>query len=111
MAEKIKNVELKVVGVTFKNDDGSSRADKIVEIAILGKEHFKVELEREPQNKYDPNAIKVVADGRQIGYIGKDFSGILAPMMDNEFRKFTATIKDCGEFKNRPYCVLLINEV
>ena len=111
MAEKIKNVELKVVGVTFKNDDGSSRADKIIEIATNGKENCKVELEREPKNQYDPNAIKVLADGKQIGYIGKDFSGILAQMMDNEFRSFTAVIKDCGEYKNRPYCIIIINEV
>lgn len=111
MAEKIANVDLKVVGVTFKNDDGSSRADKIIEVAIIGKEHCQVTIEREPSNKYDPNAIKVLVDGRQIGYIGKDFSSILAPMMDNEFRSFTAMIKDCGEYKNRPYCVITINEV
>lgn len=111
MAEKITNVDLKVVGVTFKNDDGSSRKDKIIEIATNGKENYQVTIEREPSNQYDPNAIKVLVDGRQIGYIGKDFSGILAPMMDNEFRSFTAVIKDCGEYKNRPYCVITINEV
>ena len=36
------NVELKVVGVTFKNDDGSSRADKIIEIATNGKENCRI---------------------------------------------------------------------
>lgn len=108
--EKISNVDLKVVGVTFKNDDGSSRADKIIEMS-QHKETVVIRLEREPQNKFDPNAIKVIADGVQIGYIGKDYAGILTPMMDNEFRQFTAKLKDCGEYKNRPYCEITINEL
>ena len=108
--EKITNVDLKVVGVTFKNDDGSSRADKIIEMS----QHMDtvvIQLEREPQNRFDPNAIKVIADGKQIGYIGKDFASILAPMIDNEFRRFLAKVKDCGEYKNRPYCEITINEL
>ena len=107
--EKIHNVELKVVGVTFKNDDGSSRSDKIIEMS-QHKESVIIDLVRESNNKYDPNAIKVLADGKQIGYIGKDYSSILAPMMDNEFRKFGAIVKDCGEYKNRPYCTIIVNE-
>lgn len=108
--EKITNVDLKVVGVTFKNDDGSSRADKILEMS-QHKDTVVIRLEREPMNRFDPNAIKVVADGKQIGYIGRDYSGILAPMMDNEFRQFSAKLKDCGEYKNRPYCEITINEM
>lgn len=108
--EKIANVDLKVVGVTFTNDDGSSRKDKIIEMSQY-KDKVVIQLEREPQNKYDPNAIKVLADGKQIGYIGKDYSGILAPMMDNEFRRFSARLKDCGEYKGRPYCEITINEL
>lgn len=108
--EKITNVDLKVVGVTFTNDDGSSRKDKIIEMS-QHKDTVVIQLEREPQNPYDPNAIKVMADGKQIGYIGKDYSGILAPMMDNEFRRFSAKVKDCGEYKNRPYCEITINEL
>ena len=107
--EKIANVDLKVVGVTFKNDDGYSRADKIIEMSQY-KDKVTITLEREPDNKYDPNAIKVLADGKQIGYIGKDYSSLLAPMIDNEFRKFNAKLKDCGEYKNRPYCEITINE-
>lgn len=108
--EKITNVDLKVVGVTFKNDDGSSRADKIVEMS-QNKDKVVIQLEREPQNPHDPNAIKVLADGKQIGYVGKDYSGILASMMDNEFRRFSARVKDCGEYKGRPYCQITVNEL
>lgn len=110
MADKIMNVDLKVVGVTFKNDDGSSRGDKIIEMS-QHKDKVVIQLEREPQNKHDSNAIKVLADGKQIGYIGKDYSSILAPMIDNEFRQFSAKLKDCGEYKDRPYCEITINEL
>lgn len=105
---KLQNVELKVVGVTFKNDDGSSRKDLIFNMC----DQSPIMLEREPNNKYDPNAIKVITDGGQIGYIGKDYSAILAEYMDAG-RQFTAKVKPkcVGEYKGRPYCTLLIDEV
>lgn len=106
--DKIKNVELKVVGVTFKNDDGSSRKDIIVNMT----DESPVMLEREPTNKYDVNAIKVLTDGGQIGYIGKDYSGILAPYIDAG-RQFTAVVKHkgVGIYQNRPFCTIIVNEV
>lgn len=106
MDNKIKNVDLKVVGVTFRNDDGSSRKDIILNMT----QESPVSLEREPDNKHDVNAIKVITDGGQIGYIGKDYSAILAPYMD-QGRQFIASVKSCGEYKNRPYCEITVNEV
>ena len=109
--EKIKNVDLKVVGVTFKNEDGTSRGDIIRELSERFKGmHPDVLLEREYDNKFDKNAIKVIADGKQIGYIGKDYAQILAEFMDAG-RKFTANVKDCGTYKNRPYCEITVQEV
>lgn len=104
---KITNVDLKVVGVTFPNEDGSSRRDIILE--MRGDE--PIELVREPNNQYDANAIKVLADGKQIGYIGRDYASIIAPMMDNNTAQFVAEIKDCGEYKKRPYCEITINQL
>lgn len=110
--EMITNVDLKVVGVTFKNDDGTSRKEKIMEMANLDNRcAVNIELVREPNNQFDVNAIKVIADGVQIGYIGKDFAALLSPMMDNEFRRFSASVKNCGEYKSRPYCEITINEI
>lgn len=52
---------------------------------------FPVELEREPDNEYDENAIKVniAADkkltklkGVQLGYLRKEVAAILAPKLD-----------------------------
>lgn len=110
--DKITNVDLRVVGVTFKNEDtGEKRGDIIRE--LMGSEtpeSIQIKLEREPNNMYDVNAIKVIADGRQIGYIGKDYAVLIAPLMDS-FEDFTATVKSIGEFKNRPYCEITINQL
>jgi hypothetical protein len=48
---------------------------------------FAVRLEREPENKFDVNALKVVIDkevrpGMHIGYISRDLAARLAVLMD-----------------------------
>lgn len=35
----------------------------------LEQREHKLELVEEPTNKYDPNAIKVIVDGKHIGYV------------------------------------------
>ena len=76
----------KIVGVTFKNNDGSDRQTIIeaLEDQLLENEHVSLILKRDPQNPYDHNAI-IVQDGqhRQIGFLSRDVSFTLAPMMDN----------------------------
>ena len=43
----------------------------------------RIWLEREPFNRYDVNAIKVVRNnGEQIGYISRHLARSLAPLMD-----------------------------
>lgn len=109
---KISNVDLKVVGVTFTNEGtGEKRGEIIRELAGSKKpEDINITLVREPENKYDMNAIKVLADDRQIGYIGKEYASIIAPLMD-ECEDFKATVKGIGEYKNRPYCEITINQL
>ncbi|MCF6095420.1 HIRAN domain-containing protein [Thermovorax subterraneus] len=41
-----------------------------------------VTLVREPNNKYDPNAIRVEVEGLHVGYIAKEFAAKLAFVMD-----------------------------
>lgn len=41
-----------------------------------------LELEREPHNQYDENAIQVIAHGEHIGYIQRDLAALIAPKMD-----------------------------
>lgn len=108
---KIKNVDLKVVGVTFKNEDtGEKRSDIIRELMAKSPEEIAIKLEREPDNRFDMNAVKVLADGRQIGYIGKEYASIIAPLLD-EYEEFDVKVKGIGEYKNRPYCEVTINQL
>lgn len=97
----IKNVKLKVVGVTFEG-----RQEIIKQ---LNKDDI-ITIRREPTNKFDTNAIAVWSEKGQVGYIGKDYASILAPMMDAG-TKFEATIAELDEYKNTHYIHILINEV
>ena len=102
----IKNVKLKVVGVTFTNEDGVSRQQIISELT----QGEQVIIRREPTNKFDTNAIMILSNNGQIGYIGKDYATILAPMMDAG-TQFDAKVADVGEYKNKYYVSININEI
>lgn len=68
-----------VKGVTFTNPDGTKRQEII---ATLHKGD-RLLLEREPQNQYDQNAIKVLTEKhQQIGYVAKKSAEQLAAAMD-----------------------------
>lgn len=108
---KITNVDLKVVGVTFTNEGtGEKRSEIIRELMNKKPEEIKIKLVREPENKFDMNAVKVLADDRQIGYIGKEYASIIAPLLD-EYEEFDTKVKGIGEYKNRPYCEITINQL
>lgn len=97
----------KVVGVTYLNEDGSSRRDIIAGLSSMD----KVRLEREPDNKYDPNAVRVcilVGDKwQQIGYLPKDVAAELAPEFDAGV-KYIVRIFVAGLYNGNPYCELSI---
>ena len=97
----IKNVKLKVVGVTFEG-----RQEIIKQ---LNKDDV-ITIRREPTNKFDKNAIMVVSEKGQVGYIGKDYATILAPMMDGG-TQFEAKIAELDVYKNTHYIHIMINEV
>jgi len=57
---------LNVAGASFNNDDGSER-QKIISRCKVGDELLLI---REPNNRFDPGAIKVTRlKGQQIGYL------------------------------------------
>ena len=65
-------LDTKIVGVSKDNSDGSSRQkiikEEVAEDDLLG-------LVLDPENKFDPNAIKVLSkNGNQIGYLSKDIA-------------------------------------
>ena len=70
----------KVVGVTFEG-----RQKKLADFYAATVKN--VTIERDHDNAYDENAVKVVGhgDGKDydLGFIGRDISSHLAPIMDN----------------------------
>jgi len=70
---------LKVSGVSHRNADGSSR-QKIIERCHPGE---IVLLIREPENRYDADAIRVCRQsGEQIGYVPAEHSAHLGEELD-----------------------------
>lgn len=70
----------KVVGVSFCKDYPSSIFSISGSVA-LGK--VALQLEREKDNQYDANAIKVNSDGKMIGYLPMFISNVLAKDIDS----------------------------
>lgn len=72
------SINTKIVGVTKINDKGIS-----IQLILPNlSEDSDLMLVREPNNPYDKNAIKVIADYQHIGYIKSDLAQTLAPIMD-----------------------------
>jgi len=55
-------------------------ASDVVEDLVQGQ---TLELRREPQNKYDKNAIEIYAGEAKLGYIAQMDNTVLAAMMDH----------------------------
>lgn len=99
----------KVVGVTFSNEDGSSRAKIIAGMT----ESDKVYLERDPYNKYDANAVKVCVlkngEKKQIGFLSKDIAANISPKLRRNIT-FNVIIQGVGIWNDRPFCEIEIHE-
>ena len=65
----------KLVGVTFDN-----RQEAIENHARM---NSRYRLVRQPDNKFDSNAVMVTANGRDIGYVPGRLAAELAPIIDN----------------------------
>ena len=100
----------KVTGVTFSNEDGTSRASIIARMS----ETDTICLERDPYNMYDSNAVKVcvLMDGvkQQIGFLEKGLAAELSPKM-RRGANFPVTIVGCGIYYERPYCEIEIDGI
>ena len=75
----------KVVGVTFSNEDGSSRTRIIAGMT----EYDKVCIERDTFKQYDANAVKVCVfkngEKKQIGYLAKIIAAEISPKLRFNF--------------------------
>lgn len=88
-----------VVGVTFANEeDGSKRQDIIRKLS--GEE--EVYLKREPENKFDSNAVAVMVVGKngdlKIGYIKAELARIFSEYWFHyKFNSMIKEIRNGGE--------------
>ena len=80
-----------VVGVSHKNPDGSDRQAHIKKYCKAG---APLTLEREPQNPHDPNAIAVLCNGVQIGYLRGRMAQEYAESIDDGQIEMTARVKE-----------------
>lgn len=79
-------VVVSVRGLTY-----GARADNARHVDVGG----PVRLEREPDNSYDPNAIRVrLGDGRDLGYVARDAARGLAGRLDDDLDAFHATVRE-----------------
>ena len=72
-----------VVGESFQRDHlvALLKKNKVIEV---GEFATSAMLELEPTNDFDPNAVKVMVDGLQVGYVPKTFSGDVTRMMNDK---------------------------
>ena len=67
-------IKTKLAGVTF--DGRQSVCAKLFE-------NVKLSLVREPENQYDKNAVAVIFEGQQCGYVPRELARILAEFIDS----------------------------
>ena len=97
--EPIRDFYTKVVGVSHRNSDGSSR-----QRALKGcRQGMALQLIPEPNNPYDSDAIAVMTEaGNQIGYIASDTASKLRHYIEKGFR-FQVKVKDItGGTREKP---------
>jgi hypothetical protein len=88
-------VEAKVAGVTFENRQA---------IVALLTDGERVSLIRDPENLFDPNAVKIIRwDRQQIGFLDRELAKIMAPKMDRYGGSFKATVY--RQSKSKPGCL------
>ena len=88
---------INVVGIPYENSDGSSRIKYLLALT----KNDKLKLVREPDNQFDPYAIKVVyGNDFQIGYIPRERSKLISNYLkfnyEYDIPNFTVERSDIG---------------
>ena len=79
-------MDLTLVGAKFRPAEARECLASLVE-------GDQVELRREPDNRFDPNAIQIWCEYHFIGYVAKHEAAVIAPDMDEDGSEyFEATI-------------------
>ncbi len=91
---KVKIYDNYVRGVNFRKNDFLSHIPQVNDV---------LQLEREPDNKYDRFAIKVQKDGRFLGYIAAYENITLALLMDQGVRLEASVSKVSENITDKKY--------
>lgn len=100
------NHEVDVVGLRFrwKKENRAILATTVAKGSIHG-----IRLVREPENKYDPNAVMVLLperlyDGKQLGYLRAESAALIAPKLDKGvLQVVSATLLNLDEDDAHPW--------
>ena len=96
--------EIKLLGTQnpdYRLSTAQLAKKKLVDVSIYEYKFkkLKAQLEEEPTNEYDPNAIKVMISGRHVGYIKKgSCTHVKKLIKTNSIKSITAIISG-GNYK------------
>ena len=94
-ALSVRQIHTKAVGVTYANDDGTSRQQLLRQIA-KNPQNVNVSLKREPRNRFDSNAVAIQANGHVIGHLSRELAADIAPIIDAGGDAFATAIALTG---------------
>lgn len=96
----VKGFYTKLVGVSFLNNDGSSRQGILNQCSDISEENpLPLYLARDTENPYDPNAIAVYTEeGKQLGYLSRKINEIVAPWLEQGENVFVEGVCITGGF-------------
>ncbi|WP_348266872.1 HIRAN domain-containing protein [Edaphobacter paludis] len=102
-----KHFYTKVVGVSFQNSDSSSRQDTIQSLIVCQ----ELEFRKEPQNKFDPNAILLCTqNGLGIGYLNERLAGEVTRSLNKgvSWRCYVRRVLHAADTKNWGVTVCMV---
>ena len=96
----VSHYEKNLLLLANKNDNFMLNKKQLVKKTLLNKNIYeytffpkKVELIEEPDNEYDPNAVKVLIDGQHVGYIKRGSTSHVKKILNsNNVKEITAKI-------------------
>lgn len=87
----LQSINTKIVGVSKKNEDGTSIQRILKSMAEEDCEGDLLTLTHDPENPHDSNAVMVYHDGDHIGYLSAELAAELAEAVDEDRVEATIT--------------------
>lgn len=79
----IKEDSFKVAGLYYYQEDFLKKHNFDIDNDDYEFDSSSVELIPEPENKHDPNAIKVIVNGIQVGYVPKEITSFVRELINS----------------------------